>query len=263
MDDFSDALAIINKWDWPERDPRFDEYVRYTIAVSEAINRLAMEGHPNPADAVLSLLADGRLVATGRYRWKQYRNDHFYRDDVGTISSVRWAALKAAIAERDYLSSRPEVTLHMLSEDESGHAEPCAEWNWGGNWFSTARKSGGDWLSPDYIEEVFSASDIEVRPADIKAVKTTAELDNQAERNPNRGGAPPKYDWERAVAAIVFQWAEEGSWQPEIQADVKKRLADWFAEQDLHPSDSMLKERARWLFAEFQRRNGKADNLAA
>lgn len=79
----------------------------------------------------------------------------------------------------------------------------------------------------------------------------------------NKGGAPAKYDWERAVVAIVFQWADEGSWQPASKTEVKNKLADWFAAQSRHPSDSLLKERAGWLFEEFQRRNGEADNLAA
>ncbi len=71
------------------------------------------------------------------------------------------------------------------------------------------------------------------------------------------------YDWERAVAAIVFQWADEGSWQPASQADVKNKLAEWFAAKGEYPSDSLLKTRGRWLFEEFQRRNGEADNFAA
>src|SRR5690606_22749951 len=111
MDDFGDALAIINQWNWPERDPQFVEYVRYTIALSDAINELAIQGQPNAANAVLSLLADGRLVATGRYSWKKYQNDRFYRDGRGTIPSVQWAHLKSAMTERDRWS-RPEVTLH-------------------------------------------------------------------------------------------------------------------------------------------------------
>lgn len=79
----------------------------------------------------------------------------------------------------------------------------------------------------------------------------------------NEGGRPPVYDWERAVAAIVFQWADEGSWQPASQADVKNKLAEWFAAKGEYPSDSLLKTRARWLFEEFQRRNGEANNFAA
>ena len=79
----------------------------------------------------------------------------------------------------------------------------------------------------------------------------------------NEGGRPPVYDWERAVAAIVFQWADDGSWQPVSQADVKNKLAEWFASDRKYPSDSLLKSRARWLYEEFQRRNGEANNFAA
>jgi len=89
------------------------------------------------------------------------------------------------------------------------------------------------------------------------------ENPNAGPTEANKGGAPAKYEWERAAAAIVFQWADEGSWQPATQADVRKRLAAWFAQRDQYPSDSMVKERARWLFEEFQRRAQGDDNLAA
>ncbi|MCK9540851.1 MAG: hypothetical protein M0R03_02320 [Novosphingobium sp.] len=72
----------------------------------------------------------------------------------------------------------------------------------------------------------------------------------------NRGGAPAKYDWEQAIAAIVFQWSDEGSWQPTSQADVRRKLVEHFSALDQYPSDSLLKLRARWLFDEFLRRNG-------
>lgn len=259
----SEALAIIHNWGWDGSDPRFEFHVPMMISLSEAVNRLAMEGHADPADAMLSLLADGKLEATGSYRWKKYRNDHFYRDGVGPIPVARWAVLKATIAQRDYLSSKPEITLPMLHEDWAARKEPSAEWNWSGDWFSTAQKSGGDWLNHDYFEETFSAADIEVRPSDAYAPASELEAPSAAATDRKKGGAPAKYDWERAVASIVFQWADEGSWQPAMQTDVKNRLADWFAERGEHPSDSLLKERARWLFQEIQRRDSEADNLAA
>lgn len=259
----SEALAIIHNWGWDGGDPRFDFHVPLMISLREAVNRLAMEGHADPPGTILSLLAGGKLEATGSFRWKKYRNEHFDRDGVGPIPVARWAVLKATIAKRDYLTSKPEISLPMLHEDWGDRKEPTAEWNWSGDWFSTAEKSGGDWLDPDYFEETFSAADIEVRPSDAPAAVRDLEAPKAAATERSKGGAPAKYDWERAIAAIVFQWADEGSWQPAIQADVKNRLADWFAERGEHPSDSLLKERARWLFEEIQRRDGEADNLAA
>lgn len=79
----------------------------------------------------------------------------------------------------------------------------------------------------------------------------------------NKGGAPRKYDWERVCAAIIFQWADEGSWQPRTQAEVRGRLANWFSDRNQYPADSSLKERARWLFEEFRLRNGEDNNRTA
>lgn len=254
-----EALAIIQSWGWDRYDHRFEMDVPIMMPLSEAINRLAMEGHVNPATAILSLLADGRLVSTGSYSWKRYRDGNYQRDGIGEIPARRWDSLKEGLAQRSKTFGRNEVTLHLMYEDWNEHKEERADWTWAADRFATAEASGGHYLSSGYFEETYVACDIEVRPSEI-AIDDAPPLGVTAH---SKGGAPAKYDWERAVAAIVFQWADEGCWQPEMQADVKKRLADWFAEQDLHPSESMLKERARWLFAEFQRRNGKADNLAA
>ncbi|MGB3318809.1 MAG: hypothetical protein WA978_10760 [Sphingopyxis granuli] len=255
------ALALMKPWGWLGFDRDSGSLSPIWKPLSDAVNQLAMEGHTDPASAILSLLANGQLVATGDYQWEAYRNGHFRRAGTGIIPSRRWAVLKH---EHDAIGDFGpfKVTLRRIGGDRSERKESRANWEWKYDRFSTAQTSGGNPLSENFFEETYSAFDIEIRPGDKK--------DNVAEQNGqsgpaverNKGGAPTKYDWERAVAAIVFQWADEGSWQPEIQADVKKRLADWFAEQDLHPADSMLKERARWLFAEFQRWNDKADNLS-
>jgi hypothetical protein len=255
------ALAIIESWGWDHADPRFEFYVPVMISVSDAVNRLAMEGHADPAGAVLSLLASGKLEATGSHRFKAYRNGHFQREGVGPIPVCRWQVLQANM-ENEGAFRKTEVTLHLIGGDDFATKENSAEWHWHDDWFSTAQVSGGDWLDQGYFEETYSASDIEVRPADREAASLTSSP-GLGGVEPNKGGAPAKYDWERAVAAVVFQWADEGSWQPALQADVKKRLAEWFAERDQYPSDSMLKERARWLFEEFRQRAPEADNLAA
>jgi hypothetical protein len=49
------ALAIIKTWGWGA-DARCQEYVPLTVPLNETINRLAMEGHSDPAGALLSLL---------------------------------------------------------------------------------------------------------------------------------------------------------------------------------------------------------------
>ncbi len=151
-----------------------------------------------------------------------------------------------------------------MKELDLGDAEKD-DWAWRDNRFAIAANAGdGDAWMPDYFEEWFSAWNIEVSPAraDVVTLEALPASETPAVEQ-NRGGAPRQYDWERAAAAVVFKWAEEGSWQPASQADVVKALADWFAIEDRHPSPNSLKEHARWLFKEFQRRNGEANNLAA
>lgn len=254
-----EALAIIQSWGWDRFDPRFEIEVPVMMPLNEAINRLAMEGHVDPAMSMLSLLADGRVVSTGSYRWKRYRNGHNQRDGIGEIPARRWVSLKEGLAQNNKTFGPNEVTLHLMYDGWDEYKEARADWTWTADRFATAETSGGDFLDSGYFEETYVVCDIEVRPAEVEAA--SAPVPNATERN--KGGAPSKYDWERAIAAIVFQWADEGSWQPAMQADVKNRLADWFAERGEHPSDSLLKERARWLFEEIQRRDGEADNLTA
>lgn len=260
--DSADALPIIQGWGWDHADPRFEFHVPVMVPISEAINRLAMEGHHDPAGAVLSLLADGKLEATGHYRWKKYRNGHFEREGTGAIPVHRWKVLREG-CERNHPAKENEVVLHLIGGDWNEGKEPQADWSWKEDRFSTAQVSSGDWLDEDYFEESYSVSDIEVRPAgaDCGSAQIDGSRSNATERN--RGGAPAKYDWARASAAVVFLWAEEGSWQPELKSDVSKRLAAWFAERDQYPSPALLKVHASWLFEEFQRRKGEDNNIVA
>lgn len=256
------ALAVINSWGWDHADPRFDFYVPVMISLSEAINRLAMEGRDDAPDLVLSMLAGGQLIATGSYRWKRFCGDHFSREGVGQIPARRWQMLKNGCAKNERSFGKEEVTLHAVTGDWAETKEAAADWGWTWDRFSTAEAGGGEWLDVGYFEETYSVADIELRPAHEDADGEVKAL-TASHAEPNKGGAPTKYDWERAVAAVTFQWADEGSWQPTRQVEVKERLAARFAERDQFPSESLLKERARWLFDEFRRRAPEADNLAA
>lgn len=262
--DSAAALEIIESWGWDCNDPRFEFSVPLMMPLSEVINRLAMEGGFDAASATLALLSEGKLEATGSYKWKAYRAGHYQREAIGYIPESRWTVLRDGLATRKDWVNPDELELHLVSSGWNGSKEPRASWLWDKDHFATAQKADcGFVLDPAYFEETYSASDIELRPASAFASETEPDTPRQSGMEQNRGGAPAKYDWERAVAAIVFQWADEGTWQPTSQADVKRRLADWFAENNQHPSDSLLKERAKWLFEEFRRRAGEADNLAA
>ena len=262
------ALAIIGGWEW-EGWSGWDDHSEFgpiTRSLSDAVNKLAFDGHPDAATAMLSLLADGRLVAAGRYRWRAYRNGHYRAEESGDIPARHWKALQAGLTSpRGSGWGVPKVKFYMLDGQDDDSEYPIAEWAWEHNRFSAVQPGDGKKLfEHGYSEEIFDAWDIEIRLAlpQVVAPKATPLLEGPT-IEANKGGAPRQYDWERAVAAIVFKWADEGSWRPASKADVKSKLADWFSTLDQHPSESLLKDRARWLFDEFQRRNGEADNLAA
>jgi len=109
------ALAIIESWGWDHADPRFEVYVPLMLSLSEVVNRLAMEGHADPAGTVLSLLASGKLEATGSHWFKAYRNGRFQREGVGPIPVARWKALKAGCDLGDPMFGRHEVRLQMIN----------------------------------------------------------------------------------------------------------------------------------------------------
>lgn len=253
------ALAIIKTWGWGA-DARYQEYVPLTVPLNETINRLAMEGHSDPAGALLSLLCSGRLEATGHYRWIKYQNDYFQHDGIGEIPVRHWTSLKEGLSSKSYFSEKIEVSLQYIDRDFNEGKAERALWEWSDSRFSTAKTSSGDLFDIDYSEETFHAFDIEVRPKDIEGHCGSATADPAPAIQRNKGGAPPKYDWERAVAAIVFQWAEDRNRRPTSKTDVKNKLADWFASQDKYPSETLMKDRARWLFEEFQRRDGEGNN---
>ena len=76
---------------------------------------------------------------------------------------------------------------------------------------------------------------------------------SQLSKNRSKGGNPGKFDWARAIGTIVFQWADS-EWQPATQGEVQTELGDWFSEQSQTPDDKLLKQYARWLFVELEKR---------
>lgn len=262
------ALAIICGWEW-EGYSGWGDYSQYgpiTGSLSDAVNKLAFEGHPDAAGAMLSLLADGRIVATGDYRWQAFRNEHYRNEGAGVIPMRHWQAVQACLAAPPMKGGKyTRVIFSLLDGLDDENGQPAAEWKWSDNGFSSAQACDPKLLFDDgYFEEFFCGRNIEVSPAAGEPiVPECTQIGQKAESSQSKGGAPRQYNWEGAVAAVVFRWAEEGSWQPETQADVKRALAEWFARDDLHPSDTELKKRAQWLFAEFRQRAGEVDNLAA
>lgn len=247
------ALAVIQGWDWEryvfddlDAEPKWR-------SLSEAMNLLAFEGHANPADAFLRLLADGTLMARGNYRWRAFRAfDHFGGDGNGNIPSARWRAM---------VNANPFDILDLpklgLSKQEP------ADWNWRKNSCAIAAVSGdpAEWWESKYAEEHFSAWNIEVHcPAaetslpDSGTSSTVGNDDCEPAKPsvPTIGhsrGRPPKYDWEGALAHVtaVANTPDGLETGPGAQAAIERLITDYFARTSNNgtaPCESEIRKRA-------------------
>ena len=210
-----------------------------------------MGGCPRPPETLLGLLAAGALTAVGSWQWRAYlKYEHYQNEGQSLIPIEKWETFVAIKSECDNSLFEecydPYVNMERLGfgKTEKYH------WDWRQQQFSFAM-SDEHW--PDKTEEWFSASDIHILPP-ICPTKVFPEPPPHSVSVGNRGGRPQIYEWEKAIAALVFKWADKGDWQPASKADVQRELGDWFAAQGATPSDSLLKQRARWLFQEFESR---------
>ena len=112
------ALAIMNGWKW---EGLFRNYLGnyelgpISLSLSNAVNKLAFDGHPEAAGAILSLLASGALAATGNYSWRAYRNGHYQRSGSDHIPARHWQALQEGLAlPRDKDWQIPRITFEVL-----------------------------------------------------------------------------------------------------------------------------------------------------
>jgi hypothetical protein len=266
------VLEIVKGWDWSYFDPdgRLHEKSRY---FSDAVTKLAMAGTQNPPETLLKLLAMGQLTATGIWDWHAYRGGEHYKDEGNSlIPQARWVYALGVIEALDALPANLSYDPHVNFKEIGQGKRDKLYWNWRNNEFAIADADiffvhGMD----EYQEEWFSAREIEVSfptpfqadydqpfydydPAVLpKNTIISPELSAPIKEK-NKGGRPPSYAWERAVAAIIFKWADPGSWQPESQADVVRALGEWFGTEETVPSDSLLKQRAKWLYPMFEQR---------
>ena len=67
----------------------------------------------------------------------------------------------------------------------------------------------------------------------------------------NKGGRPPAADWELAALEIAGRYYR-GDFKPQTIADVSRELSSWLGNQDLHPSDSVVRIHAKRIFDAFQ-----------
>ncbi|WP_293844782.1 helix-turn-helix domain-containing protein [Sphingopyxis sp.] len=100
----------------------------------------------------------------------------------------------------------------------------------------TAETSGGD-FEPGYFEETYVGCDIEVRPAEVGRRRSSAgtrPTATRAARHQNMIGSAQSQQ-------LCFNGPTTEPGTPASQAEVKNKLADWFAGRDEQPSESLLK----------------------
>lgn len=249
------TLPIMRDWQWRYCDPDGVPFLPGK-ELSFVVNRLAMEGVVRPDAAVLTLLCRGELVARGSYSWKKFQHGKFYQlEGVNEIlKPLRWQGLAGLIEEeRRELAGQGwpflEVDLDKLNMRDC----PVYEWKFDDNRFCTAVCPPDTEIhAPNYVEEWYSAWDIEVWPPDWDA----AEDDHYPEpetvpQSANKGGRPPAADWEAAALEIAGRYYR-GDFKPQTIADVGRELGSWLGNQNLYPSDSIIRVHAKRIFEAFQ-----------
>jgi len=199
---------------------------------------------------MLSLLAEGQVLATGRYEWCAYRHGRYQLEGTGDIPARRWQALQEGLdLPRGKDWRPPRITFTFLVGFDFDTEFSVADWVWEENRFSTAQLGDEKRLFEDaFSEELFSVRGIEILPPPAKS-DAPAEADPQPQAIEHNRGRPPKWDWEGALAHVVAvantpDGLETG---PGAQAAIERLIADWFtrASNDASaPSESEIRKRA-------------------
>lgn len=253
------AQDIMREWEWRRCDPDGLPF-HPGKDLNWVANRLAMEGVRRPQDAILTLLCQGSLTARGDYRWRKYQDFEHFQTEVqcDPIIPRHWQQLASSVQAEKHGSGGGGTIETTLQLSELGITDCLAhEWEYGSCRFSYAVVTNK--LAPwddDYMEEWFSAWDIDVWPNDLAPFIWDDEPEPEAvplmpNTNTNKGGRPPAADWEAAVLEIAGRYYR-GDFKPQTIADVGRKLASWLGNQDLHPSDSVIRIHAKRIFDAFQ-----------
>ena len=247
------ALTMMQEWLWQYCDPDGVPLTK-SMDLSLVLSRLAMDGLPRPQNAVLRLLCQGDLIATGTYYWRKYEFGEVYQleESDALIKRNRWQTLadliadkKRMVAERKFHNK--EVDLIRLGLNNCD----IFQWDHSQNSFRTAVVPDDALpIDSNYFEEWYSACYICVMPRELP---NTKEYDDSIpDVNPiNKGGRPPIADWEAAALEMAGRYYK-GDFKPKTVADVVRELAAWLGEQNKHPSDSVLRDHAKPIFEAFQ-----------
>jgi hypothetical protein len=264
--DCAAALVIMRGWEWEGWSGFYEDAVfgPITRPLSDAVNTLAFEGQPAAARVILSLLANGDLVATGNCKWRAFSGEHYQNEARCQVAARRWRVLKEGLALPFGKDGRmPQVRLDVLDAWADDCEYPIAQWNWRNGAFATAQRGPGDIFDDGYSEEWFSASNIEVCPAPAHSgrVADTAPAPQPLDTVRRNGGRPPKWDWEGAMAhvAAVANTPDGLETGPGAQAAIERLIADHFtrASDDAStPCESEIRKRAKRIMDEIENLKG-------
>lgn len=161
------AFSLMTAWQWQHFDPDGIQSFR-SIDLSTTLNRLAMQGHSRPKEAILTLLCEGRLKAICSYEWKKYQNtDRFALSGSGAeVSQNQWQALVTAMAEESRVMKKTRLMECKIDLFALG-VKDCeiAVWEPSENRFRYALCANEiNPFAPGYYEETFSAWEIMLMP---------------------------------------------------------------------------------------------------
>lgn len=257
-----DALKKMGGWDWGYTDSAGCIH-SYAMELDAVLNRLAYCQNSDPARALLTLLIQGRVTASGDFRWRRYQAGREYelQECATDIAVERWAMVKAALAvqaEQNALEGWPLacLNLHFLNLTDVD----IAEWQPELNRCSYAmRASDIDLFEATYFEEHFIAEGLMVRPKAVagdEQSSTVVESEENYLTAPNleltsveNRGRRPKYDWPAASIA-VFGEIHRGDFKPSSQADVERALIAHLSDADGGPSESTVRPFAKLIWEE-------------
>lgn len=244
------ALKIMRAWEWPRCYPD-GVPIHPGKDLNFVVNRLAMEGLSEPQTAVLALLCNGELIARGDYRWRMYQRGNFYQLEgiKQILKPLRWKGIADLIADEMRQLAGNDWPSPTVDLDRLGMKE-CRvfEWEFGDNRFSTAICSPEtETFAPTYLEEWFSASEIDVWPLAVDSEFSDPEPE-PALPAPKKGGAPRKWDWDGAMLHLVAlaHHGANGLFRPDgsdpNQSDIARHLRAWFLDTcGNSPEDSQLR----------------------
>ena len=185
------AFEILRGWQWGYYDPDGCWHGR-SSTLSDVLNRLAFQGHQEPASAVLTLLCEGKITGTCNYHWLKYQRSTRYQvsEHMDTLSQSKWQTLAQMLQEE----------LRMLEAGEWGsplidlpklEMKGCQMVEWEPSFNRCAYAAcppDTSTFDPSYYEESLSAWEIEIMlisgeptETEIPAFTPSGYVDNQSE----------------------------------------------------------------------------------